>query len=112
MKVMVFKYILSKYFYIDHGFGVMESTDEDIEAEILHKLAKRRLWGPKHTDFEHLKNGFKTHLHGRVEKLATKLIKQNLIIRKPASYGLQVSLNFNERETIYNKIDVYLKKKM
>jgi hypothetical protein len=80
-------------------------SDDEIRATILFKLHKRGNWGGSHTAFDNLKKGFKDgelgkHGAKRVEKLATELIRQGLIIPKPTHYGLQVSLNPRQGETI------------
>ncbi|MFQ5761823.1 MAG: hypothetical protein ACE5PO_02195 [Candidatus Bathyarchaeia archaeon] len=80
-------------------------SDEQIKATILFKLHKRGNWGGSHTAFDNLKKGWKNAdlgKHGvkRVEKLAKELIRQGLILPKPAHYGLQVSLNPRQNETI------------
>jgi hypothetical protein len=80
-------------------------NDEEIRATILFKLHKRGNWGGSHTAFENLKKGFKDTEVGkgglkRVEKMARKLVRTGLIIQKPTGYGLQVSLNPKQNETI------------
>jgi len=80
-------------------------TDEQIKAVVLLKLYKRGNWGRSHTAFENLKKGFKDSDLGkrglkRVEKMAKELVRAGLIIPKPTSYGLQVSLNPRRNETI------------
>ena len=80
-------------------------TDEQIKATILFKLYKRGNWGGSHTAFENLKKGFKDTELGkgglkRVEKMARELVRAGSIIPKPTSYGLQVSLNPRQNETI------------
>lgn len=80
-------------------------SDDQIKATILFKLYKRGNWGGSHTAFENLKKGFKDSELGkgglkRVEKMARELVRAGLIIPKPTSYGLQVSLNPRQNETI------------
>jgi hypothetical protein len=80
-------------------------SDDQIRATILFKLYKRGNWGDSHTAFENLKKGFKESELGkgslkRVEKLAKELMRSGLIIQKPTSYGLQVSLNPRQNATI------------
>jgi len=80
-------------------------SDDEIKATILFKLHKRGNWGGSHTAFDNLKKGFKDvelgkHGAKRVDKLAKELIRQGLIIPKPTHYGLQVSLNPRQSETI------------
>ena len=80
-------------------------SDDQIKATILFKLYKRGNWGASHTAFESLKKGFKDNELGkrglkRVEKMARELVRVGLIIPKPTNYGLQVSLNPRQNETI------------
>jgi hypothetical protein len=80
-------------------------SDDQIKATILFKLHKRGNWGGSHTAFENLKKGWKEADLGkqslkRVEKLTRELIRQGLIIPKPTHYGLQVSLNPRQNDTI------------
>jgi len=80
-------------------------SDEQIKAAILFKLYKRGNWGGSHTAFENLRKGFKDSDLGkgglkRVEKMARELVRAGLIIPKPTSYGLQVSLNPRQNEAI------------
>jgi hypothetical protein len=80
-------------------------SDDQIKATILFKLYKRGNWGGSHTAFENLRKGFKDSELGkggfkRVEKMAKELVRAGLIIPKPTSYGLQVSLNPRQNETI------------
>jgi hypothetical protein len=70
----------------------MES-DEELEAMILHKLARRRKWGESHTAFENTAKGVPPHLKGRIKDLTEGLIKKRFILQKPTNYGLQISLN-------------------
>ena len=72
----------------------MDFNDENkIRATILYRLRRKKVIGGVHTPFDTLKRGFPSHLGGDVDKVAKKLIKENLLITKPTSYGLQVSLN-------------------
>ena len=72
----------------------MEFSDEDkIKATILYRLRRKKVIGGVHTHFDTLKKGFPTHLGKDISKIAKQLIKDNFILTKPTSYGLQVSLN-------------------
>ena len=72
----------------------MEFSNEDkIKATILYHLRRKKVIGGVHTHFDTLKRGFPSHLGKEVEKVAKKMIKKGLLITKPTSYGLQVSLN-------------------
>ena len=65
----------------------------NLKQIILRKLFRRRIIGGKHTAFEHVTAAIPKHLHGDAKKMAEELIKQGLILTKPTSYGLQISLN-------------------
>jgi len=88
-----------------------EKSDEELKAWILYKLAKHGYFHGRHTDFENIVKGFKPqHLgklgHKRIDKLASELIREGFIIRKPTSYGLHVSLNSAKS----NEIKEFIKK--
>jgi hypothetical protein len=79
----------------------MEFNDEDkIKATILYHLRRKRVIGGVHTPFDTITRGFPSHLGKDVKKIAESLIKQGLILTKPASYGLQISLNKNKLQEI------------
>jgi hypothetical protein len=72
----------------------MEFSGEDkIKATILYHLRRKKVIGNVHTHFDTLKKGFPSHLGKDVDKIAKELVKQGYLITKPASYGLQISLN-------------------
>ena len=72
----------------------MNFSDEDkIKATILYHLRRTRIIGRVHTPFDTLRKGFPTHSGKDVKKIAKDLVKQGFLLTKPASYGLQVSLN-------------------
>lgn len=80
-------------------------TDEGIRATILYHLRKKRIIGGAHAPFDTLKMGFPSHLGKNIKKIAEQLVKDGLLITKPTSYGLQVSLN---KERIW-EIEKYIK---
>jgi len=85
----------------------MNFDDEDkIKATILYHLRKKKVIGGVHTPFDTVIRGFPSHLGKDIKKIAQQLIKQGLILTKPASYGLQISLN---KERII-EIEIYIKK--
>lgn len=72
----------------------MQFDDEDkIKATILYHLRRKKVIGNVHTHYDTLKKGFPSHLGKDVGKIAEELIRKGFIIKKPTSYGLQVSLN-------------------
>ena len=83
--------------------------DAEIKALILHKLFMRRCWGAKHTSFENLKKGIKPQELGkkgykRIGEIGKELIRERLLLSKPTHYGLEVSLNPDQKEIILKKI--------
>lgn len=72
----------------------MEFSEEDkIKATLLYHLRRKKIIGGVHTPFDTLKKGFPSHIGRDVEKIARELIKEGFLVTKPASYGLQISLN-------------------
>ncbi|MCX6815619.1 MAG: hypothetical protein NT120_02090 [Candidatus Aenigmarchaeota archaeon] len=72
--------------------------NEEINARILFSLARKRKWGESHTAYENMFRTFKSESLGKgglkfAKNLADELIRDGFILRKPAHYGLQVSLN-------------------
>lgn len=83
----------------------MEFNEEDkIKATILYNLRRKKVIGGVHTPFDTLRRGFPSHLGKEIKKIAEELIKKGLIIKKPAPYGLQVSLNKDRIMEIDNLI--------
>lgn len=64
-----------------------------IKARILYHLRRKRVIGGVHTHYDTLKRGFPKNLGKEIENATKQLIKEGLLITKPTSYGLQVSLN-------------------
>ena len=66
---------------------------DKIKATILYHLRRKKIIGNVHTHYDTLKKGFPSHFGKEIDKAIKQLIKDDLIITKSASYGLQVSLN-------------------
>lgn len=77
---------------------------EQLKGFIVKKLFQHGYIGGRHTDMENLKKGLPSHVKGDVKEAAHELIKEEILILKPTSYGLHVSLNPRKRE----EIDRYL----
>ena len=73
---------------------------EQLKGFIVKKLFHHRHIGGKHTDIENLKKGLPGHFRGNVMEAVKELLKEEILIPKPASYGLHVSLNPRKREEI------------
>ena len=88
--------------------------NEEIRARILFALTRKRKWGESHTAYENIFRQFKSEALGKaglknVKNIADELIKEGLIIKKPAHYGLQVSLNPRKADEIRKIIKEQLK---
>ena len=66
---------------------------DDVSKAILRKLFYYNRIGKKHISLENLKTGFPSHIKGDVDKKLKKLVKENLILMHPTSYGPQYALN-------------------
>ncbi|MBS3056580.1 MAG: hypothetical protein J4473_04055 [Candidatus Aenigmarchaeota archaeon] len=86
----------------------MNITDNQLKAIILDKLARHTYWGGKHTSFDNLQKGIPKYLSGHAKKLGEGMIKTGLLLAKPTSYGLEVSLNPVMKKEIFEIIDKYL----
>ncbi|MDP3742000.1 MAG: hypothetical protein Q8R15_01660 [Candidatus Micrarchaeota archaeon] len=75
-------------------------NDEQIKADILHKLFRKRKWGASHTSIDNLHKSCPPHLKGKYVEVADELVKNGLVLAKPTGYGVEVSLNPRRREEI------------
>ncbi|HEX5457837.1 MAG TPA: hypothetical protein VFX64_05560 [Candidatus Nitrosotalea sp.] len=66
---------------------------DNTSKAILRKLFYDNRIGAKHISLENLKTGFPSHLKGDVDKKLKKLVKENLVLKHPTSYGHQYALN-------------------
>jgi acyl carrier protein phosphodiesterase len=70
--------------------------DNEIKIAILRKMLMHRWIGGKHTSVDNVPKGFPQHERGRVAELVKELMIDGFILRKPTSYGEEVSLNPNK----------------
>ena len=87
-------------------------TEPQIKALILFKLHKRGNWGASHTAFDNIKKGFNERDLGKhgtkiVDKAAKEMIKSGMIVPKPTSYGIQISLNPRQADSIMTMMRQY-----
>lgn len=66
---------------------------DDVSRAILRKLLYDNRIGARHISLENLKTGFPSHLKGDVDKRLKRLVKENMVIWHPTSYGPQYALN-------------------
>ncbi len=82
------------------------SNEDEIKATLLYHLRRKKMIGGVHTPFDTLRRGFPAHIGKEVLKSAKELIKQRLLLTKPTSYGLEVSLNIEK----IDEIEEFIKK--
>jgi len=80
-------------------------SDDEMQARILLKLAKRGKWGGAHTSFDNVKKGWNVRDLGkpgmkRVLEITKGLIREGLLLSKPTHYDLEISLNSGKSEEI------------
>lgn len=75
-------------------------NEEEIVKIILRKLVYLGKWGGSHTSIDNVPKGFPKEIRGRVKEIARELIKRGLLLPKPTSYGLEVSLNPEKKKEI------------
>ena len=85
-------------------------TDYEIKGKILHKLTRLGKFKHSHTSIDNLPKGFPKDLAGRVKEIIKELMKEGILLTKPTSYGLEVSININKKEEIMHYIGIFLKK--
>ena len=90
---------------------IMHLGDVEIVPWILDKLARHGMWKAKHTSFDNIPKGAPKHLRGKIKEAAEQLIKDGFIISKRTSYDLEVSLNFERKDEIFEIIEKWKLKK-
>jgi len=86
-------------------------AEEDAIPWILDKLSRHGIWGAKHTSFDNIQKGTPQHMRKTIKEAAEQLIKDGLLVQKPTGYGLEVSLNFDRKDEIFNIIEKWKLKK-
>ena len=84
-------------------------NNDVVRAKLLFSLARKRKRGESHTAYENMFRIFKSESLGKgglklVGKIAEDLVREGFIIKKPAHYGLQVSLNPKKSQEIKKSI--------
>ena len=86
-------------------------TDEEIKGKILYKLTRLGKFKHSHTSIDNLPKGFQSDLRGRVKDMVKELIKEKILFTKSTSYGLEISVNLEQKEKIAEYIRTFLDKK-
>ena len=66
---------------------------ESAKGFIIKKLFQKKYIGERHTSIANLPKGLPGHLRGDIKSAAKELIGEGILLTKPTSYGLEVSLN-------------------
>ncbi len=77
-----------------------------ISTFILEKMYRNRIIGGRHISLEDLRTGCPSHERGNIEKSLKKLVKENLILQHPTSYGMQYALNPQRIEEIMKILNI------
>lgn len=85
--------------------------DDGIIPWILDKFARHGWWKAKHTNFDNIAKGAPTHMKDKINKVGEQLIRGGFLFKKPTSYGLEVSLNFERKTEIFDIIEKWKLKK-
>ena len=74
--------------------------NDPVSVFVLEKLYRNRIIDAKHISFEDLVTGSPKHVRGDIKKKLQKLIKINLVLQHPTSYGMQYTLNSKRLDDI------------
>ncbi len=74
--------------------------NDPVSVFVLEKMYRNRIIDAKHISFEDLVTGSPKHVRGDIKKKLQKLIKINLVLQHPTSYGMQYTLNSKRLEDI------------
>jgi len=84
-------------------------TDSQIKGKILHKLTRKGKFEHSHTAIENLAKSFPPEMKGKAKEMSEDLIREGILHLKKTSYGEQVSINVEMKETIMGYIEEFLK---
>ncbi len=84
-------------------------TDEQIKGKILYKLTRKGKFEHSHTALDNLQKGFPSDLRGTAKDMSQELIKEGILHLKNTSYGNQVSINLDKKDSIMEYIDEFLR---
>ena len=87
-------------------------SDDEIKGKILYKLTRLGKFKHSHTSIDNLPKGFPSDLKGRVKDTVKELIKEEILFTKPTSYGLEISINTEQKEKIAKYIRAFFDKRL
>lgn len=80
-----------------------------IKGKILHKLARYGKFKASHTSIDNIQKGFPKHKRGEIKNIVEEMIKEDLLIVKPTRCGKEVSINLNNKEKVFELIEIFLR---
>lgn len=80
------------------------ASDSELEIKLIAKLRRIGAWGAHHICESNLQKRFPKHERGRVLKIAERLRKEGLLVKRPSSHEYQWFLNIMRREEIEKRI--------
>ncbi len=92
--------LLINIMFINEPWIGRKVESEQVKGFIVKKLFHHGYVGGRHTDLQNLKKGLPGHFRGDVKEAAEELIREGILLPKPTSYGLHVSLNPQKRAEI------------
>ena len=78
-----------------------------LQIKIIWRMHRHGKYGRSHTSTENATKGFPSHLGREVREGLHDLVKRGMIVAKPTTYGLQVSLNEHRIEAIWAICDFF-----
>jgi len=89
-----------------------EYAEEQIEAHILYKLARKRRWGGKHTELIHVRSALPAEYQNRAEEIAKRLADKGLITWLKKTSQIHISLNTHHKKEIIEIVEKYFGKQL
>ncbi len=79
----------------------MKLSSFEVKRRILYKMARKGLWGGRHTAFDEMwKRGIPPEHWNDFKAGLDELVKEGLVVKKPTGYGLHISLNVRMKAEI------------
>lgn len=89
-----------------------EYSEEQLEAHILYKLARKHRWGGKHTELIHVRSALPPVHQSQAEEIAKRLVDKGLITWLKKTGQIHVSLNSHYKKEIIEIVEKYFGKQL
>ena len=87
-------------------------SDEELDAHVLYMLARKRIWGGKHTPLKYARSDLPPEHRGEAEDIGKRLAKKDLVTWQPKTGSIHISLNPRKRKEIMEIIEKYYGKQL